>query len=172
MIDPSESEAPRQPLVDRPRMYGGHLEPTRLPWAWAVERLLAAHSYWIATTRPDGRPHTRPVWAVWLDGAVCFSTGSLAAANLADRPDITVHLESGTEVVILEGTAAVISTEAVIVRVCAAYNTKYAEDLTAETLPGPFHEVRPRVAFGWVAADTFTDAGASFHGTATRWRFD
>ncbi|UQT57067.1 pyridoxamine 5'-phosphate oxidase family protein [Streptomyces durmitorensis] len=38
-----------------------------LPWAWAAQRLTAARTYWIATTRPDGRPHTRPVWGVWLE---------------------------------------------------------------------------------------------------------
>ncbi len=149
-------------------MYGGHLEPTRLPWAWAVERLAAAHSYWIATTWPDGRPHTRPVWAVWLEGVAYFSTGSLAAANLAHSPEITVHLESGHEVVILEGRAEVVADGPLVARVCAAYNAKYTEDLTPETLPGPFYAVRPQVAFGWIAADTFTDAGALFHGTATR----
>jgi len=60
---------------------------------------------WIATTRPDGQPHSRPVWGVWLDITFYFSTGSLATQNLAAQSAITVHLESGNEVVIIEGTA-------------------------------------------------------------------
>ena len=38
--------------------------------------------------RSDGRPHTRPVWGVWLDGAFWFSTGSLAdrESPAPDRP--------------------------------------------------------------------------------------
>jgi len=27
-----------------------------LPWEWAVERLTESHNYWVATTRPEGRP--------------------------------------------------------------------------------------------------------------------
>ncbi|MEI6136703.1 MAG: pyridoxamine 5'-phosphate oxidase family protein [Chloroflexota bacterium] len=33
----------------------------------ALARLRTAMNYWIATTRPDGRPHAAPVWGVWLD---------------------------------------------------------------------------------------------------------
>src|SRR2546421_5404379 len=29
------------------------------PWPWALERLEKSHNYWIATTRPDGRPQDR-----------------------------------------------------------------------------------------------------------------
>src|SRR5689334_4298398 len=96
-----------EPVGGRPRMFGGELEPVVLPWSWAVERLARARHYWIATTRADGRPHARPVWAVWVDGSVCFSTGSIAARNLERSPEISVHVESDDgEAVIVEGTAA------------------------------------------------------------------
>src|SRR5215468_1785833 len=106
MSGSSESSLP-EPTATSPRMYGGTLEPSRLPWRWATARLEAARTYWIATTRPDGRPHSRPVWGVWLDNAFYFSTGSLAAGNLVVQPAITVHLESGEEVVIVEGVAEI-----------------------------------------------------------------
>ncbi len=38
-----------------------------LEWSWATERLMKAHNYWLATTRPDGRPHCMPVWGIWLE---------------------------------------------------------------------------------------------------------
>jgi general stress protein 26 len=156
-----------EPRADQPRMFGGYLQPVRLPWSWAVERLVRARNYWIATTRPDGRPHARPVWGIWLDGAFHFSTGSLAAQNLAANPAIEVHLESGSEVVILEGTAELVTDPSVLARTIALYNEKYhwSED------PGEMYVVRPRVAFGWFSDDSGLDAGAAFHGTATRWRF-
>ena len=28
-----------------------------LPWSWAAERLARSRNYWVATTRPNGRPH-------------------------------------------------------------------------------------------------------------------
>src|SRR5437762_3294087 len=104
-------------------MYGRvGLDPVLLPWSWAETRLTAARSYWIASTRPDGRPHARPVWGVWQDGAFYFSTGSLAAGNLARDPHLTVHLDSGAEVVIIEGTATERDERDLTSRLAVAYN--------------------------------------------------
>jgi nitroimidazol reductase NimA-like FMN-containing flavoprotein (pyridoxamine 5'-phosphate oxidase superfamily) len=54
------------------------------PWSWARERLEASRNYWLATVRPDSRPHLIPIWGVWLDGQFYFSTGaeSRKAKNL------------------------------------------------------------------------------------------
>ena len=152
-------------------MFGGRLEPVLLPWAWAAERLTLARNYWIATTRLDDRPHTRPVWGVWLDDAFYFSTGSQAAESLPQRPEITVHLESGSEVVIIEGLARVVSERELVVRIVDLYNPKYHWEVDPDDLPGPFYEVRPRVVFGWISDETGLDGGAAFHGSATRWKF-
>jgi hypothetical protein len=167
MSEPATGE----PIADRPRMFGGHLEPTRLPWTWAERRLVEARNYWIATVRPDGGPHTRPVWGVWLDGAFWFSTGSLADTNLRHRADVTLHLESGSEVVILEAIAQQITDTHMVRPVVEAYNSKYAWDVDPDNPPGPFWRVAPVVAFGWLSDDSGFDRGAAFHGTATRWRF-
>jgi pyridoxamine 5'-phosphate oxidase-like protein len=161
-----------EPVASRPRMFGGELEAAALPWAWAVERLTQARHYWIATTRADGRPHARPVWAVWVDGAVCFSTGSIAARSLARSAEISVHVEDDAgAAVIVEGTAAPIGDPGRLDRVLAAYNPKYRSALVAGALPGPFYAVVPRVVFGWVSDPSGADGGAAFHGTATRWAF-
>src|SRR5437879_1333607 len=81
-----------------------------LPWEWTTERIKRSHNYWICTTRPDGRPHAVPVWGVWVEDALYFSTdpNSRKAKNLAASPAISVHLESGDEVVILEGQAEIV----------------------------------------------------------------
>ena len=47
-------------------------------WAVAQERLdnpESARTYWLATARPDGRPHVMPVIGTWIDGAFYFITG-------------------------------------------------------------------------------------------------
>ncbi|HEU4760074.1 MAG TPA: pyridoxamine 5'-phosphate oxidase family protein, partial [Dehalococcoidia bacterium] len=65
------------PMVSRPHMPGYGIsedDEGLLPWAWAEERLAKSHNYWVATARPDGRPHAMPVWAVWLDDRLYFST--------------------------------------------------------------------------------------------------
>jgi hypothetical protein len=47
-----------------------------LPWSWAVERLTASHDYWLATTwLGKGSPHVMPVWGVWWEDALWFSSG-------------------------------------------------------------------------------------------------
>lgn len=129
-----------------------------LPWEWARRKLEEARTYWIGTTRPDGRPHCRPVWGVWLEDGFYFSTGSLAAVNLGTNPEITVHLESGDDVVILEGVADRARSSEALDRFAKAYNPKYGWDLSpsedgvadSKGNSGPAYLVRPRVAFGWL----------------------
>jgi Pyridoxamine 5'-phosphate oxidase len=63
------------PTAASPVLYGAPAPPgDLLPWSWAEQRLVAARHYWIATTRPDGRPHSRPVWGAWLPDGFWFST--------------------------------------------------------------------------------------------------
>ena len=59
-----------------------------LPWSWAKERLARSHDYWLATVMPSGAPHLMPVWAVWHDDSLWFSSanGSRKARNLAAEP--------------------------------------------------------------------------------------
>src|SRR6266581_5895943 len=113
------------PEPSQPSMFGGRAGSAELAWSWATACLKEARNYWIATTRPDGRPHSRPVWGVWLDGAFYFSTGSLAAQNLATHPAITLHLESGSEVVIIEGVAETVGDFSLVELVVNRYNEKY-----------------------------------------------
>jgi Pyridoxamine 5'-phosphate oxidase len=159
------------PEPSQPRMFGNAVGSGRLSWQWATEQLTRARNYWIATTRPDGRPHSRPVWGVWLDGIFYFSTGSLAAQNLTASPAITVHLESGSEVVIIEGVAETVSDRALVERVVNRYNEKYHWNVDPNHLPGPFYAVRPQIAFGWHFEESEINPESTALGNATRWRF-
>ncbi len=156
-----------EPKVSRPQNPAIYFEQRPLPWSWASQRLTRARNYWIATTLPDGRPHSRPVWGVWLDDTLYFSTGSRIGANLTRSPEITVHLESGDEVVIIEGVAETISDPLLTKRICDVYNPKYQWDM--EFL---FLAVHPRVVYGWLCDNSGEDRGAIFGQTATRWTFD
>ena len=133
------------------------------PWTWARDELERARNYWICTTRPDGRPHAAPVWAVWVDDALWFSTSpqSQKGRNLARDPHVVVHLESGDDVVILEGDA--VRSECPD-RVREAYETKYAYRLEPGNSDTPLFAVRPRVAQTWRERD--------FPKSAVRWMFD
>jgi len=133
----------------------------KFPWSRVSEFFAAARNYWIATVRPDGRPHAAPVWGIWLDGLFYFSTGkeSRKARNLAANPSVAVHVEGpGGEVVILEGVAEEISDASILRPVWVAYKAKY--DWAVESYP--FFVMRPSVAFSFQE-----ELGE----TATRWVF-
>lgn len=144
-VDPVSIGRPHVPGYGIPETIEGVL-----PWSFALERLERAQNYWIATTRPDGRPHAVPVWGVLVEGTVYFGGGpeTVWARNLARDPRVVVHLESGDEVVIIEGTAIRHTEEntdaALLTKIDDAYEPKY--DMRHGT---PVWELVPRVAFAW-----------------------
>ncbi|MFY9611893.1 MAG: (4Fe-4S)-binding protein [Blastocatellia bacterium] len=158
------------PKGSRPHMPGyGILDAKSgsglLPWSVAVERLTKPRNYWIATTRPDGRPHAMPVWGIWLEDRFYFSTGqhSRKARNLAANPRCVVCAEPGDHAAIVEGVTRLTTDPSLLKRFCAAYQAKYDWDM--EGFAEPIYEVHPVVAFA------FTSDEEEFTGSATRWEF-
>jgi hypothetical protein len=148
------------PEASAPVLFGAPARPGELlPWEWAQQRLVDARNYWIATSRPDGRPHCRPVWGVWRADGFWFSTGSLARHNLAGNPEITVHLEDGDEPVVAEGTARRVTERAALQAMCDVYVPKYDFPMVPTddgmigdpdgSAVGPAFHVTPRVVFAW-----------------------
>jgi Pyridoxamine 5'-phosphate oxidase len=54
-------------------------------WPATQQVIENAELFWVTTVRPDGRPHSTPLVAVWLDDALHFCTGETEqkAHNLA-----------------------------------------------------------------------------------------
>ena len=75
-------------------------------WADVAERFAGEQNFWISTTSAAGKPHVRPTWGVFVDDTIYFGGGPQTrwSRNLADNPQVAVHLESGANVVIAEGT--------------------------------------------------------------------
>jgi nitroimidazol reductase NimA-like FMN-containing flavoprotein (pyridoxamine 5'-phosphate oxidase superfamily) len=148
------------PTADRPRIPAEYGIPIGtkglLAWAHAEERLRSATVYWIATASRDGTPRVRPVDGLWHEGVLYVggSPDTRWARDLAANPRISVHLDGGTDVVILEGEAELLENGAgpELARTLADLsNAKYPQyGMTPEmyTGPGPF-AIRPSVAFGW-----------------------
>ncbi len=141
--------------VGDPR-YG--FEPIR--WSWVVKRMTTARNYWVAATRADGRPHLSPVWGVWRDSAFHFFTDphSLKARAIRRDPRAVIHLESGDEVVIMEGSLEPVAPTPALL---AAYQDKYGISLGDN--PTGLYRLKLAKALAWLESD--------FPQTATRWRF-
>lgn len=160
-----------EPRAGRPNIPGyGISESTEglLPWSWAVERLAASRNYWVATTRPDGRPHVAPVWGLWLDDRFLFSTGqgTVKARNIAADPRTVICTEHADEAVFVEGAVETLTDRQLLHRFVVAYKQKYDWDIEADADAGPIYAVRPRVVFGLI------EASSQFASTATRWTFE
>jgi len=141
-----------------------------MPWKWAEDRLKKSHNYWIATTRPDGRPHLMVIWGLWIDGAFYFSTGSQSrkAANLAKNPHCVIGTDRAEEAVVVEGVAELEMSVPMRRKVLDLIERKYAYDMSAFeepvlSLKEPIFVVRPTVAFGLDEEKSMS--------ALTRWKF-
>jgi len=122
-------------------------EPGAIATEWAETRraLETAEMFWICTVRADGRPHVTPLVAVWLDGALHFSTGAgeQKAVNLRSNPHVTLttgcsRWDGGLDVVV-EGDAVQVTDDGVLERLAAAWATKWDGRWQFEARDGAFH---------------------------------
>ncbi len=173
---PDPLPALAQPRVERPYVPSYGVPDTlagALPWSWAEERLMAAETYWVATTRPDGRPHLMPLWAAWHAGRLWFEGGAATrrARNLALDSALTVAIDLVIDgAVVVEGTAVRhLGVAPGLADALVAAFAKYAVPPRSYRVDpanwadpaGGLWVVTPQIAFGW------TD----FPADATRWRF-
>jgi PPOX class probable F420-dependent enzyme len=164
---------PENPRASRPEMPGyGIVGPEEggglLPWSWADEQLSRSHNFWLATRRPDGRPHVMPVWAIWHMGRLLFSSSrqSRKARNLSRDPRCVLTTEDPQNAVVVEGVAELISRREDLEEFLdvenAKYGTSYGFDMVDPAVNACFR-MKPTWAFG-LRADNFT-------GSPTRWTF-
>ena len=122
-----------EPKITRPHFPKGYVENPKslLTWSHLEQKLTDAVNYWLCTVHPDGRPHAIPKWAVLVDGKIYFdgSPETRHAKNIAENPQVTLHLESGSDVVIVEGEAVELQqpTCELGAKIARAYTKKYAE---------------------------------------------
>src|SRR5581483_8401119 len=120
-----------------------------IDWTELGRQFAESRNYWIASVTPRGMPHTAPVWGVWVDGVLYFSTGrtSRKGRNLAANPAVTVHLESGDDVYLIEGSVEEEHDPLALERFLDAYERKYQMRPDLAALDALVLAVKPRVAF-------------------------
>ncbi|MEO8355293.1 MAG: pyridoxamine 5'-phosphate oxidase family protein [Chloroflexota bacterium] len=121
------------PKVSRPKFPKGYVDnpSSYVDWSWVAAQLTESKNYWLCSVRPDSRPHVVPRWAVYRDGKIYYdgSPETRHNRNTESNPNISVHLESGDQVIILEGTSLPAGKPSAELanQLVEAYRKKYAE---------------------------------------------
>jgi hypothetical protein len=168
-----------EPISTRNLDQYGHAE---LPWS-RPRGLLVEHTptadlaFFMATTRPDGRPHSAGVGAVWVDDALYFVSGpgTLKSRNLAANPACSVSVRLPGLDLVLDGEARRVTDVSTLERLAAVYRTggwpaevdgdAFTAPFTAPSAgPPPWHLYR-------LALHTAVGVGAAEPHGATRWDF-
>jgi nitroimidazol reductase NimA-like FMN-containing flavoprotein (pyridoxamine 5'-phosphate oxidase superfamily) len=157
-----------------------HLDP--IPWSRALEALEATDAKeqtpFIATTRPDGRPHIAGIGALWIDGSFYFvsGAGTRKSRNLAENPNCVISVSLTGIDLVVEGTAAKVTDDATLHRVAERYGAQgwpatvkdgaFTHEYSAPSAgppPWDVYVLKATTAFGVLTTEP---------GGATRWRFD
>ncbi len=146
-----------------------------LDWSWAEQRLLVERNFWFVTADAEGRPHSMPVWGVWMPErerfGMCCDSGARKVRNIEANDRVVVTTTDSVECVSLEGRAVRVAgndAEALAV----AWAKKYCdENFSAEEMMEAVHggvafEVIPERAFGMI------ETPEEFSKCATRWLWD
>jgi pyridoxine/pyridoxamine 5'-phosphate oxidase len=152
-----------------------------IPWSRALAQLESSDTratFWLATTRPDGRPHAAGVGAKWVDGRLYFTSGpgTRKSRNLAANSHCTLSVSLPGLDLVVEGTATKVKDKAILARLAERYasqgwSAKVADGaITAEYSapsagppPWDLYQVTPLTAFGVATAEP---------NGATRWQFE
>ena len=169
----------REPVqVTNLDIYGS--EP--LPWSRPRDLLAAGPPqpgtpFFLGTVRPDGRPHSAGVGALWLDGDLYLtsSPGARKARNLAANPASTVSVRLEGIDLVLEGEATRVTDQPTLERAAAAYREGgWPAVVEGDAFTAPFSAPSagppPWNLYRFLFHTAFGVATAEPAG-ATRWRF-
>lgn len=117
-----------------------------LPWSLprdilASDTPTADLTFFVATVRPDGRPHSTGVGAVWVDDALYFKggPGTRRSRNLAQNPACSISVRLRSIDLVLEGEAHRVTDSATLERVVTVYNTAgWPATVDGDALTAPF----------------------------------
>ncbi len=152
-----------------------------IPWSVALDALESAEAQkqtpFLATTRPDGRPHVAGVGAIWDNGKIYVVSGpeTRKSRNLARNPICAISMSLTGIDLVIEGKAVRVTDAATLERLAKRYGEQgwpakvkdgaFTYDYSAPSAgPPPWHlyEVTPTTVFGVLSAEP---------GGAMRWRF-
>jgi hypothetical protein len=182
----SNSKSGKQPVAEK--NLDGYGAPL-IPWNRVRERLEQGltqgpgsggpgrHTCWLATVRPNGRPHVMPLGVLWVEDAFYFTAGPATrkAKNLAGNPHCVITVATHDFDLVVEGEAMKVADETRLQQIADVYAVSgwqptvrdgafYAEYSAPSAGPPPWevYEVIPTTIFALGTTEPYG---------ATRWRF-
>jgi hypothetical protein len=133
-----------------------------LTWSEVSARLDGEKVYWLHTTSPDGAPNASPVWGASVAETlyVYSRSATVKARNVRLNSQVALHLESGTEVLIVHGELEHLGHPRQRPDVLNAFAAKYREPDEVPFLPSEdpafdvLYALEPRWAITWSLPDT------------------
>ncbi|MGH2560342.1 MAG: pyridoxamine 5'-phosphate oxidase family protein [Thermomicrobiales bacterium] len=156
---------------------------SELPWSRPRDLLAAGTptpsiTFFLGTSRPDGRPHAAGLGGLWLEGDLYFTSGpgTQKARNLAAKPACTISARLEGIDLVLEGEATRVTDRPTLEQAAGRFREggwpaevegdAFTAPFSAPSAgPPPWHLYRFTIhsAIGVATAEPFG---------ATRWRFD
>ncbi len=153
-----------------------------IPWSRALEALESGEpriqTPFLATTRPDGRPHVAAVGALWDHGKLYFvsGAGTRKSRNLAQNANCVISMSLTGIDLVVEGVAERVTADETLQRLAKRYADQgwpatvedgaFTHEYSAPSAgppPWDLYAVTPTTVFGVLTVEP---------GGATRWRFD
>jgi hypothetical protein len=153
-----------------------------LPWSRPRDLLTSekgAETPWfLGTTRPDGRPHSAGIGALWHDGDVYVTSGpgTRKSRNLAENPACTISTRLPGIDLILEGEVTRVTDPPTLEALAAQFrDSGWPAEVERDAFTAPFSAPSagppPWYLYRFTFHTAFGVSTAEPYG-ATRWRFD
>jgi hypothetical protein len=154
-----------------------------LPWSRPHDLLTAGPigsdlTFFLGTVRPDSRPHSAGIGAIWLDGDFYLTAGpeTRKARNLAANPACTISVKLSGIDLILEGEAFRVTDQPTLEAAARLYREGgWPAEVEGDAFTAPYSAPSagppPWQLYRFTFHTAFGVATEEPHG-ATRWRFD
>ena len=134
----------------------------------------------MATAGRDGRPHVRPVLAVWVRDKIYSTTGPGArkGRHLRARPECSIAARAPAIDIVVEGATSWVDDRNLLEQIATAYDSKYGwpVTITDENMfdapygapiagPPPYrvYEITPTVVYAFGTSDNLGVRSTRFH---------
>lgn len=154
-----------------------------LPWSRPHDLLAASAArlditFFLGTVRPDGRPHSAGVGALWFDGDLYIASGpeTRKSRNLAANAACTISVRLDGIDIVLEGEASRVTDQQMLEQVAQLYrDSGWPAEVQGDAFTAPYSAPSAGPAPWYVYRFTFHTAfgvATAEPNGATRWRFN